>query len=63
MLVKQMMFNKLEKIITELNTDTYVDKSKVTFYSIAKEFIDNGYKMNKLKISYFYFVKINWKKY
>lgn len=42
---------KLEKIITELNTDTYVDKSKITFYQIAKEFIDTGYKMNKLKPS------------
>lgn len=48
---RQEVKNKLEKIITELNTDTYVDKSKVTFYSIAKEFIDNGYKMNKLKES------------
>ena len=48
---RQEVKNKLEKIITELNTDTYVDKSKVTFYSLAKEFIDNGYKMNKLKES------------
>lgn len=42
---------KLEKIITELNTDTYVDKSKITFYDIAKEFIDTGYNMNRLKPS------------
>lgn len=42
---------KLEKVITELNTDTYVDKSKITFYQIAKEFIDTGYEMNKLKPS------------
>lgn len=42
---------KLEKVITELNTNTYVDKSKITFYTIAKEFIDSGYKMNKLKES------------
>ena len=46
---RQEVKTKLEKIITELNTDTYVDKSKVTFYDIAKEFIDTGYKMNKLK--------------
>lgn len=46
---RQEVKTKLEKIITELNTNTYIDKSKVTFYSIAKEFIDNGYKMNKLK--------------
>ena len=39
----------MEKVITELNTDTYVDKSRVTFYDLAKEFIDTAYKMNKLK--------------
>lgn len=48
---RQEVKTKLEKVITELNTDTYVDKSKVTFYQIAKEFIDTGYKMNKLKPS------------
>lgn len=48
---RQEVKTKLEKVITELNTNTYVDKSKVTFYSIAKEFIDNGYKKNKLKES------------
>lgn len=48
---RQEVKNKLEKVITELNTDTYVDKSKITFHEIAKEFIDNGYKMNKLKPS------------
>lgn len=42
---------KLEKTITELNTNTYVDKSKVTIYELAKEFIDNGYKTNKLSES------------
>ena len=48
---RQEVKTKLEKVITELNTDTYVDKSKITFYTIAKEFIDAGYKMNKLKES------------
>lgn len=48
---RQDVKNKLEKVITELNTDTYVDKSKITFRTIAKEFIENGYKMNKLKES------------
>ena len=48
---RQEVKNKLEKIITELNTDTYVDKSKVTLYDVAKEFIDTAYKMNKLKES------------
>lgn len=48
---RQEVKNKLEKIITELNTNTYVDKSKVKFKDIAKEFIDNAYKLNKLKES------------
>ena len=48
---RQEVKNKLEKVITELNTDTYVDKSKVKFKDIAKEFIDTGYKLNKLKES------------
>lgn len=48
---RQEVKKKLEKIITELNTDSYVDKSKTTFYDLAKEFIDTAYKMNKLKES------------
>lgn len=46
---RQEVKKKLEKVITELNTDSYVDKSKVTFYDLAKEFIDTAYQMNKLK--------------
>lgn len=48
---RQEVKNKLEKVITEINTNSYVDKSKVTFYDLAKEFIDTAYKMNKLKES------------
>lgn len=48
---RQEVKSKLEKVITELNTDTYVDKSKITFKTIAKEFIETGYMMNKLKPS------------
>lgn len=48
---RQEVKKKLENLITELNTDTYVDKSKITFYDIASEFIDAGYKMNRLKAS------------
>ena len=48
---RQEVKNKLEKVITELNTDTYVDKSRVKFKDIAKEFIDTGFKLNKLKES------------
>lgn len=48
---RQEVKNKLEKIITELNTNTYVDKSKIKFEDLAKEFIENAYKLNKLKES------------
>lgn len=48
---RQEVKNKLEKIITELNTDSYVDKSKVKFKDLTKEFIDNGYKLNQLSDS------------
>lgn len=48
---RQEVKNKLEKIITELNTDSYVDKSKVKFKELTKEFIDNGYKLNQLSDS------------
>lgn len=45
---RQEVKNKLEKVITELNTNTYVDKSNITFKKIAKEFIEDGYRLNKL---------------
>lgn len=48
---RQEVKNKLENLITELKTDTYIDKSSITFKEIAKEFIENGYKMNKFKES------------
>lgn len=48
---RQEVKNKLEKIITDLNTDSYVDKSKVNFKDLTKEFIDNGYKLNQLSDS------------
>ncbi len=48
---RQEVKNKLEKIITDLNTDSYVDKSKVKFKDLTKEFIDNGYKLNQLSDS------------
>ena len=46
---RQEVKNKLENLITELKTDTYIDKSKIKFKDIAKEFIENGYKLNKFK--------------
>lgn len=42
---------KLENLITELNTNAYVDKSKVIFKDLTKEFIDTGYNLNKLSDS------------
>lgn len=43
--------NKLESLITELNTNSYVDKNKILFKDLTKEFIDSGYKLNKLSDS------------
>ena len=40
--------NKLENLITELNTNSYVDKNKIIFKDLAKELIESGYKLNKL---------------
>ena len=48
---RQEVKNKLENLITELKTDTYIDKSNIKFKEIAKEFIETGYKMNKFKES------------
>jgi len=48
---RQEVKTKLEKILVELNTNTYVDKSKVIFKDLCREFIDSGYKMNKLSES------------
>lgn len=42
---------KLEKVITDLNTNSYVDKNKTIFKDLTKEFIDNGYRLNKLSDS------------
>lgn len=48
---RQEVKNKLEKIITDLNTDSYVDKSKIKFKDLTKELIDNSYKLNQLSDS------------
>lgn len=48
---RQEVKNKLEKIITDLNTDSYVDKSKIKFKNLTKELIDNSYKLNQLSDS------------
>lgn len=45
---RQEVKDKLEALITELRTNKYVDKSKVIFKDITKEFIDMGFKLNKL---------------
>ena len=43
--------NKLEELITQLNTDTYVDKSTVTMYQIGKNYIEEMYKLNRISDS------------
>lgn len=51
---------KMEKLITELHTNTYVEKNLILFKDLLKEFIEDGYKLNKYgknsynrKISYY----------
>ena len=39
---------KYEKLITEINTNNYVDKSNIIFKDLCMEIIEYGYKMNKL---------------
>lgn len=48
---RQDVKNKLETLIAELRTDTYIDKSSVIFKDITKEFIDMGLNYNKLSNS------------
>lgn len=48
---RQEVKDKLEALISELKTDTFVDKSTVVFKDITKEFIDMGYNFNKLSES------------
>ena len=48
---RQEVKDKLEKVITELNTDTYVDKNKILFRDITKQFIEDQYRLNKLSES------------
>ncbi len=45
---RQEVKDKLEKLITQLRTDTYVDKSKVTMYQIGKNYIEELYKLNRI---------------
>lgn len=46
---RQEVKDKLEALITQLNTDTYVDKSSVTMYQIGKNYIEDLYKLNRIK--------------
>ena len=39
---------KLAKLITQLKTDTYVDKSTITMYQIGKTYIEDLYKLNRI---------------
>ena len=46
---RQEVKDKLEKLITQLHTDTYVDKSTVSMYDIGKNYIEDLYKLNRIK--------------
>lgn len=39
---------KYEKLITDINTNNFVDKSNIIFKDLCMEIIEYGYKMNKL---------------
>jgi integrase len=45
---RQEVKDKLEALITQLNTDTYVDKSTTTMYQIGKNYIEEMYKLNRI---------------
>ena len=49
---------KLENLITQLKTDTYVDKSTITMYQIGKNYIDDLYNLNRI-IDSTYIRKLN----
>ena len=42
---------KLEQLITELSTNKYVDNNTITLKSLAKEIIEDGYKLGRLSDS------------
>ncbi len=45
---RQEVKSKLEKVITELNTNSYIDKSNILLKDLIKQIIDDGYNLNKL---------------
>lgn len=55
---RQEVKDKLEALITQLNTDTYVDKSTTTMYQIGKNYIEEMYKLNRI-IDSTYIRKLN----
>lgn len=48
---RQEVKEKLEQLIVELGTNTYVDKSSTKFIDIATSIVDDGYRLNKLSDS------------
>ncbi len=42
---------KLDKLVIEIGTDTYVDKSNIIFKDLTKDFVEDGYRLNKLSDS------------
>ena len=55
---RQEVKDKLEKLITQLHTDTYVDKSNITMYQIGKNYIEEMYRLNRI-IDSTYIRKLN----
>ncbi len=51
---RQEVKDKLEQLLVELATNTFVDKSKVKFIDITKSIVVDGYKLNKLSDSSYY---------
>ena len=48
---RQEVKDKLDQLIVELGTNTYVDKNTTKFIDIAKGIVTDGYKLNKLSES------------
>lgn len=45
--IRREVSEKLDKLKIEYNTGTYIEKSKVVFKDITREFIEDGFRLNK----------------
>ena len=55
---RQEVKDKLQDLITQINTHTYVNKSVITMYQIGKNYIEELYKLNRI-IATSYLRKMN----